>query len=86
MFIRLLIFGILGFVIYRIVRSWLPQTIRGSDQGGSSPPDRVDDEMIKDPVCGTYFAKRNGVALTTSENVKYFCSSECRDTYLAQQS
>jgi YHS domain-containing protein len=86
MLFRLLILGILGFVIYRAVRSWLTNTIGDSGQGGSRQPDRVDDEMIKDPVCGTYFAQRNGVALTTSENVLYFCSTECRDSYKAQQS
>ncbi|MGD9217492.1 MAG: hypothetical protein PVJ84_21960 [Desulfobacteraceae bacterium] len=86
MLFRLLILGILGFVIYRAVRSWLTDTTGDSHRGGSKQPDRVDDEMIKDPVCGTYFAQRNGVALTTSENVLYFCSAECRDRYKAQQS
>ena len=85
MLFRLLILGILGFVIYRAVRSWLTNTMGASGQGGSRQPDRVDDEMIKDPVCGTYFAQRNGVALTTSQNVLYFCSTECRDSYKAQQ-
>jgi YHS domain-containing protein len=81
---RLVIIGILGFVIYRFARSWLTNPDGDSGQGNPGHPERVDDEMIKDPVCGTFFARRNGVALTTSEEVIYFCSTECLDQYVAQ--
>jgi YHS domain-containing protein len=77
--------GIFGFVIYGFARSWFTATIGDSGQNDAGHPDRVDDEMIKDPVCGTYCARRHGVALTTSEKVIYFCSTECRDHYVAQQ-
>ena len=84
MFFRLLIFAILGLVIYRAVRSWLNSTGHHHDQSDNTKA--VDDVMIKDPVCGAYFAQRNGVALSTPQEVIYFCSNECRDKYTAQQS
>lgn len=84
MFFRLLIFAILGFVIYRALKSWLNSA--GHHNHHSTDAQAVDDVMIKDPVCGAYFAQHNGVALNVSQEVIYFCSSECRDKYTAQQS
>lgn len=85
MLFRLLIFAIAGIVIYRIAKSLLgvPQS---RYSGAGAPPERVDDVMVKDPVCGAYFAQRKGVALTVSDNVLHFCSAECRDSYLEQHS
>lgn len=84
MFFRLLIFSILGFVIYRAVKSWLNSTGHHNNQNVNSQA--VDDVMIKDPICGAYFAQRNGVVLHTPQKMVYFCSNECRDKYAAQQS
>ena len=86
MFIRLLIFAILGAVLYRALRSWLGNPRPNLEESGCGPPSQVDDVMIKDPVCGIYFPRRDGVILKASEEVLYFCSMECRDSYLAQQS
>jgi YHS domain-containing protein len=84
MFFRLLIFAILGLVIYRVVQSWLSGNEHHNDQSINSHA--VDDVMMKDPICGAYFAQRSGVALSTSQKMIYFCSKECRDKYTAQQS
>jgi YHS domain-containing protein len=46
----------------------------------------VDDEMIRDPECGIYFPQRSAVALDQRHQVLYFCSTECRDRYLARHS
>jgi uncharacterized protein len=89
MFLRLLIFVLLGVVVYRAWKSVLGGT--GLRQGGATfdPPNRVDevdDIMVKDPVCGIYFPRRDGVSVNGSHEVLYFCSERCRDQYLAQQS
>lgn len=86
MFIRLLIFAILGVVLYRALRSWMGNPRPNSEESGCGPPGQVDDVMIKDPVCGIYFPQRDGVILKATEEVLYFCSTECRDNYLALQS
>ncbi|MBU1163547.1 MAG: hypothetical protein KKA75_05285 [Proteobacteria bacterium] len=41
--------------------------------------------MIKDPFCETYFPKRNGVHLLVDGKDLYFCSTECRDKFIASQ-
>jgi YHS domain-containing protein len=85
MFIRLLIFAILGVVLYRALKSWLGNPGPNLEKSGYGPPSQMDDVMIKDPVCGIYFPQRDGVILKATEEVLYFCSNECRDSYLAQQ-
>ena len=89
MFFRLLIFVLLGVVVYRAWKSVLGGT--GLGKGGTTfdPPERVDevdDIMVKDPVCGIYFPRRDGVTVNGSHGVLCFCSERCRDQYLAQQS
>jgi YHS domain-containing protein len=89
MFLRLLIFVLLGVVVYRAWKSVLGGT--GSGKGGTTfdpqnRVDEVDDIMVKDPVCGIYFPGRDGVSVNGPHGVLYFCSERCRDQYLAQQS
>jgi uncharacterized protein len=86
MFFRLLIFGLLGVVIYRVLKSVLGGNEVGRGGTTCDPPDRVDDVMVKDPECGIYFPKRDGVSVDGPHKVLYFCSNRCRDRYLAQQS
>jgi uncharacterized protein len=86
MLIRLLIYIILGIVLYRAARSWFGRAENSVASGKVTSAEQVDDVMIKDPVCGTYFPQ--GKALTLNENGQalYFCSTECRDRYLTEKS
>lgn len=38
--------------------------------------------LVKDPVCGTYVSKDSDIRIKEGEQVKCFCSYECRDKYL----
>lgn len=87
MLIRLLIFSILGALVYRAIKSWMgigQQPERESVT--AQPPGHVDDVMIKDLVCGIYFPRRNAVVLRQDNKEHYFCGTACRDNYLAQRS
>lgn len=85
MFVRLLIYLILGIIIYRALKSLLGGT--KSQQVRSSGRDHLqaDDTMIQDPQCGTYFARRDGVALHGKGQTMYFCSETCKDKYVERQ-
>ena len=54
------------------------KTVSGKEKG------QIDDVMIKDPYCETYFPKRNAVHLNLNAKDLYFCSKECRDKYVAR--
>jgi YHS domain-containing protein len=47
------------------------------------PHGRIDDVMHKDPQCGAYFARRDGVPLSFQGRELLFCSPECRDRFLS---
>jgi hypothetical protein len=83
--LRLLIYIVLGIVLYRAVRSWFSQS-RNVDRSGGDRSVHVDDVMIQDPVCGAYFPQSRAVVLNTDSEVLRFCSTECRDQYLAERS
>ena len=83
---RLLILGILIYICYRSLKSWLgPRAaIRQPEMEGAV--DKVDDVMVKDPVCEVYFPKRNGFRFKLGGKELYFCSKECRDKFVAAKS
>jgi hypothetical protein len=83
--IRIIIFAAVGYLAYRLVKRW----VRGkvfSDRVEGQPRGQIDDIMVKDPQCGTYFARRDGVALRLGERDLLFCSRECRDQFVAANS
>jgi YHS domain-containing protein len=50
----------------------------GTSAGGDLP---VTDEMLKDPHCGIYFPRKEGVPLNRDGETLYFCSTRCRDAF-----
>ena len=86
MLLRLLILIILAVVVYRAVKSWIGSAERKTVGGSETQTGQVDDVMIKDPVCGTYFVQRKGVSLLQDNQRLDFCSEACRDHYLAEVS
>jgi YHS domain-containing protein len=79
---RLLIYIILFYLVYRVARSLLKPSGRQRVQRSDTPPMQADDIMIQDPQCGTYFARRDGVALTHNGQALYFCSESCKEKFL----
>lgn len=79
---RLLIIGLLVYLGYRVFKAYAApgkSTTRVSEEEGLA---RVDDVMVKDPFCETYFPERKGVKEVIGGKTYYFCSTECRDRYL----
>jgi YHS domain-containing protein len=75
--IRLLIYFGLGYLVYKLVKALIFAKTRVG---------QIDDIMVKDPYCETHFPKQDGVHLKISGEDLFFCSTECRDKYLAGRS
>ncbi|MFO7709531.1 MAG: hypothetical protein R6V84_15300 [Desulfobacterales bacterium] len=80
--LRLIALMVLAYVAYRVVRTWVlgrsaPRQVRNRTGG------RIDDVMLKDPQCGAYFARRDGVSLNHQGRELLFCSEECRERFLS---
>jgi len=83
---RLLIFLGLIYLCYQAVKSWLLKNSKGRKTTGGRAAGEIDDVMIKDPVCEVYFPQRNGIHLKADGRDLYFCSTECRDKFVALRS
>ena len=78
---KLLLLIIVAYLAYRAVKSWVLRNLQVPGESGSQNP-KIDDVMVKDPVCGVYFPEREGVALHHDGQRVIFCSKACRDRYV----
>lgn len=77
--IRLLCF-VLVLVFVRFLYAKLIRPVLGS--GGQ--PRVIHGHARKDPRCGIYVAEELAVRASAGGEEYYFCSTECRDRFLAQ--
>lgn len=84
--IRIIILIVVGYLLYRAVKSWMLPNSSSKRSVSRQNTREVDDVMIKDPFCESYFPKRNGVHLNFDGKDLYFCSSKCRDEFAADHS
>ena len=80
--IRLLIIGGLIYFLYRKYQSWSRSLAARRDSAETA----IEDVMVQDPYCETYFPRREGVPLQLGERQLLFCSRKCRDAYAAEHS
>jgi uncharacterized protein len=79
--IRFLIFVILAYAAYRVVKAvfWPKERIiRGPDGG-------VIDEMVQDPHCKTYVPKREAVKKIIAGETYWFCSEDCAAKFQSEK-
>ncbi|MFO7645211.1 MAG: hypothetical protein R6W95_12575 [Desulfosarcina sp.] len=82
---KLLLFFIIAVYLLLRVAKWLLTAAPG-EAGPEDPRSlSIDDVMLKDPVCGTYFPRREGVVAEQDGEVHRFCSSACRDRFLEER-
>ena len=80
--IRLLFFAALVYLGYRAAKRFMSLTRSGERKDFDRTSGEIDDIMVKDPYCQTYFPKRNGVHLRHEGKDLYFCSRECREKFI----
>ena len=80
---KLLILVLIGYLAYRWFKSWISSSVQqGTVQGNAAA--EIDDDMVKDPHCGVYVAKRDGVLLRHQGQDIYFCSEACRNKFASE--
>lgn len=83
---RLLVFLVLLYLLYRAVKSKMVSKDTSGPARQQHRPPEIDDVMVKDPFCEVYFPKRNGVRLVYDGQELFFCSTQCRDRFVAARS
>lgn len=79
--IRILIIAGLIYFLYRKYQTW-SKSIAGKDIDA----DALEDVMVQDPYCKTYFPRREGISLRANGQELLFCSRKCRDEFMALHS
>lgn len=74
---RLLIFALLAYLLYRLLRGVLAPSLkaRKSESAGAI------DEMVKDPICQTYIPMRDSQRRVIEGKEYFFCSKECAEKF-----
>ncbi|MBW1829820.1 MAG: YHS domain-containing protein [Deltaproteobacteria bacterium] len=75
--VRFLIFALLAYLLYRILRGLIKQALR-SGKGRSA---ETVDEMVQDPSCQTYIPLREAKRKVIGGQEYYFCSKECYEKF-----
>ncbi len=83
MFVRLLLWILLGFVVYTGYQA----VKRVLNAPKPKPPEKTSrgEEMVKDPQCGTYLPRSDAHSAQINGQTCYFCSEKCRTAYQDRQ-
>jgi YHS domain-containing protein len=89
MFFRTILFLLLAIVVLTAIRMFAGVLTKGIGSMFDPPktPDRPappgGGELKRDPVCGTFVAAGSGITKVIDGQAIHFCSTACRDKYLA---
>jgi len=82
LFKLLILAGIIYFV-YKKLKSLALTGGHSSHKVSGQENPAIDDVMIQDPFCKTWFPGRDAVHLRVDGQDFYFCSTQCRDSFLS---
>ena len=87
---RYILYLLISIFLYSIVRAVVQVVLKGMGdmmKPPAQPPAQAQvpltGELKRDPVCGTYIATTSSVQLNAGGATLYFCSTDCRDKYVA---
>ena len=84
--LRFLALGVLAFLVFLVIRTAVHSFLAGLRGGSSGARTRpaIRDELVKDPVCGTYIPRRKAIARGAGAATRYFCSAACADRFASR--
>ena len=79
----------LFYLIYQVLKGLVrvkDDPVAADSSGGpqvreAGPPE----DLVRDPHCGVYFPRSEGVASLVDGQVYYFLNEECRDAYMKER-
>jgi len=84
MLIRFLIFFIVGYVIYRIVKSIQREKPFVAQNNNNKTTAALGEELVEDPYCHTYIPIGQACRKEIAGKEHYFCSKECSEKYIGK--
>ena len=86
MIFRFILFCILIFFLFRLLKSLFITRPSVDSRIFFRNEKNTVNEMVQDPQCGIYVAKKDAYANRVGKDVLYFCSEECCRKYLTNNS
>ena len=77
---RLLIWLLLGYIGFRIIKSLTASNKKVS----SGTVHHTGEETVQDPICKMYLAKEDAIVGTLNGTRHYFCSMDCLEKFREQ--
>ena len=83
MLLRLFLFAILAFVLWRFGSRLLTGIFQGM---GYRPPGWKPESvgLVRDPVCGNWLVPSQALKVGSGRETRYFCSEKCRQDFAAR--
>ena len=81
-YVLLMLFLVVAARVLRRVAGGVFHGAAGRPRRSHPPQHGV--RMVRDPVCGTYVVRARALTAQRAGRTQYFCSEQCRKTYLAQ--
>ena len=78
--LRIILFLIVVRLVLRFVHGLLQGLSPGSGPGGQRSR-REPEQLVRDPVCGTYVPRTRALTAGSGAALRYFCSEQCREAY-----
>ena len=78
--LRIIILVLLFYLLFRLL---VGKKKKGRAESGTGEALPTQDILVEDPVCKVCVPKKQALTLQDKDKVIYFCSTECRDKFLA---
>lgn len=85
LWLRLAAFAFLIWVVYKLVRGIVLKAVSKFESVKSGAAPRIE-EMVQDPVCGSYVSVEHAVSGEFGGKRLLFCSDKCLDEYREKNS
>jgi uncharacterized protein len=86
MIVRFVLYAILIYLIYRIVKSILQTNSYKINKEHLKSAPAISEDLVEDPACHTYIPVTQAYRKEIAGKNYYFCSKECCEGYLSGKS
>ena len=85
MILRLIIWGIALYILFRLFRYFFPSRKSQHYRFSARKEERAVNDMVQDPQCGVYVSPKEAFSARVGDKVLYFCSQQCLNKYLKKK-
>ncbi len=80
--IRFVILAITGYLGFKLAQKIASKLLTRETPDSTPRPEVATDELVQDPVCKVFVARRNALKATKNGADFFFCSEGCRKKFL----